>query len=250
MGRMVLPSIINPQGFLNPIKGGPVLHEIAHEWGNRGLIPSAADFGHWGFSSAGGQLGGFQAGTLVQLGGNQWQAKGPATNCTPNNAPGGAFPFNCTPALFPSTFGTFANRGNSVVYSPLELFAMGLLPSSAVPDTQVALNASWVDPSQGIFSATGMQTISASTILAANPTRIPANASGQKHFKVATVVLTPKASLDAATLTELNETLPGFSADGVPSYGVSNGSIYVHNFYTATRGLATIRAGGLSLEAR
>lgn len=46
LGRMVLPSIISPQGFLNPIKGGPVLHEIAHEWGNLGLIPSAADTAH------------------------------------------------------------------------------------------------------------------------------------------------------------------------------------------------------------
>lgn len=115
---------------------------------------------------------------------------------------------------------------------------------------QVAQNANWVDPSQGIFSATGMQTISVSSILTANPTPIPANASGQKHFKIATVVLTPKASLDAATLTELNQTLPGFSADGVPPYGLSNGSVFVHNFYTATKGLATIRAGGLSLEAR
>lgn len=247
---MVLPNITSPQGFLNPIKGGPVLHEFMHEWANLGLIPSVADSAHWGFSSAGGQLGGFQDGTLTLLNTNQWQAKGPGANCTPVAASAGPFPFNCSSTFYPGTFGTFANRGNSVSYSLLELFAMGLIPNTSVPDIRVALGASWQDPSNGIFSATGWQTVSAASILAANPTRIPADASGQKHFKVATIVLTPKASLDAASLTELNETLTGFSADGVPPYGLSNGSVFVHNFYTATKGLATMRAGGLSLQTR
>jgi hypothetical protein len=229
IGNMVLSTIIDP-GFLNPIKGGPVLHEFAHEWANSGLIPSPSDSSHWGFSSVGGQLGGFRNGTLTQLTGNQWQAKGPGTR---------------------SSFGTAANGGNSIAYSELELFAMGLIPSSSVPDVRVALDGSWINPAAGIFSATNWQTISASSILAANPARIPADATGQKHFKIATVVLTPKTVLDPATLIELNDTLTGFSTDGIPAYGVGpGGSISLHNFYTATKGLATMRAGGLSLEAR
>ena len=250
LGTMVLPNILSPQGFLNPIKGGPVLHEIAHEWANLGLIPSPADPAHWGFSSSGGQLGGFQNETLRQLSANQWQASGPATSCVPSLTPASAFPFMCTPAANPGRFGTFANGGNSVSYSGLELFSMGLIRSDLVPDTRVASGGTWVDPSQGIFSVTSWQTISAASILASNPNRIAPNGSGQKHFKIATVVLTPKPSLDAPTLAELNQTLTGFSADGVPPYGMANGSIFVHNFYTATKGLATMRAGELLREVR
>jgi len=50
------------------IKDGPSLHEFAHQWG---VYICDELSGHWGASSAGGQLGGFKY--LKELGNNQYQ---------------------------------------------------------------------------------------------------------------------------------------------------------------------------------
>ena len=55
---------------------------------------------HWGFSRANGQLGGFDIVNLEDLGDGQWTA---------------------------GRFGTFANGGNSLPYSLIELYFAGLL---------------------------------------------------------------------------------------------------------------------------
>ena len=49
------------------LRSGPSLHEMLHAWANF-AVPTAVG-GHWGFSSAAGQLGGFELGNLVELGG-------------------------------------------------------------------------------------------------------------------------------------------------------------------------------------
>lgn len=241
LGTMVLANVRGQ----NPIKGGPMLHEFMHEWGNLGLLPSPGDSSHWGFSSAGGQLGGFQNGTLVQLSADTWRATGPATTCLPD-ATAQALA-RCQP---PSSFGTFANGGNRIAYSQLELFSMGLVEASTVPATRVAKDGQWIDAANGIFKATNWDTFSAEQVFANAAGKIPASAGGQKHFRMATVVLTPNNVLDADLLIDLNSTLAGFTGDSVPSYGVVEGLLFNQNFYTATKGLATMRAGKLLSEAK
>lgn len=243
LGNMILPFASSSTS--GTIANLPTLHEIAHEWGNLGLVPNAADFAHWGFSSVGGQLGGFSDGTLVQVNGTQWQAKGPGNTCLANATMSELS--QCQPR---TSFGTFANGGNSIPYSKLELFSMGLIPAAQVPDVRVALDGAWVDAAKGIFSASNWQTLTASSIAAGAGARIAPNATGQRHFRIATVVLTPNQILDATTLAALNQFATEFSADGVPPSNGSGGVVYLQNFHTATNRLATLRAGGLVAEKR
>ena len=248
MGTMLLTFINSQRGFANPIEGGPILHELLHEWANNGVLPSPNDSGHWGFSSAGGQLGGWHGPSgVVNLDGNTWQAKGPPLTCLPG-ATALDLASTCTP---PGKFGTFANGGNSVAYSPLELFAMGLVPAGNVGNLTVAYDGAWVNPASGIFSASDWRTYSVAQIQASMGTNAPDVASSQKHFRIATVVLTNRSVLDATTVNTLNASLEQFALDGNPQYGlVGNRYLNFHNFYSATKGLATIRTGGLLNEVR
>ncbi len=75
------------------LMNGPSLHEILHAWANF-AVPTAVG-AHWGFSSANGQLGGFDLADLEDLGGGRYAA---------------------------GRFGTFANGGNGPPYSPIELY--------------------------------------------------------------------------------------------------------------------------------
>ena len=84
---------------------GPSLHEVQHAWANY-AVPTAVG-GHWGFSSANGQLGGFDIADLADLGDGRY-AGGP--------------------------FGTFANGGNGPAYSPIELYLAGFIAPEEVPD--------------------------------------------------------------------------------------------------------------------
>ena len=59
------------------LTGGPSLHEITHKWGNdMASVPTEVG-GHWGYSNIGGQLGGWQPGSLVELGDNKYKARNP-----------------------------------------------------------------------------------------------------------------------------------------------------------------------------
>ncbi len=54
------------------------LHEIAHDWGNRGALPGsdcASCAPHWGYRNIGGQLGGWLPGSLENLGDDIYRAK-------------------------------------------------------------------------------------------------------------------------------------------------------------------------------
>jgi hypothetical protein len=69
---------------------------------------------------------------------------------------------------------------------------MGLIKPSEVTDKfQVAVGASWVDPSNGIFRASGIKTVTINDIIAGEGQRTPAAANAQKAFRTAVVVLTP-----------------------------------------------------------
>jgi hypothetical protein len=248
LGVMVLPRINSASGFLNPIEGGPMLHELMHEWANNGVIASPSDVPHWGFSSVGGQLGGWYGPSgVTAIGTNLWQASGIPFTCL-----AGATAADLSSVCLSSPrFGTFSNGGNSIGYAPLELMLMGLIPASSVPDIKIALDGVWVDSRNGKFSASDWRTVTANEIIRNLGASAPDTASSQKHFRLATLVLTNKSVLAVPEINTLNRVLSDFSADTNPQYGlIGNRYLFLHNFHTATQGLASIRAGELGSEIR
>ena len=148
---------------------GPSLHEIAHGWGVRFARPEvlaaqARDSdNHWGFTSTGGQMGGWMAGTLNDLGDGQ---------------------FELTAGLVEAG----GRSLNNVAYAPIELYIMGLAESSEVPPLDVAVNP--VAGSLFQFSADRIEQITIDDIIAANGQRVPSTADAQKAFKFALLMLT------------------------------------------------------------
>ena len=199
---------------------GPSLHEMLHAWANF-TVPTAVG-GHWGFSSAAGQLGGFELGNLVELGDSRYAA---------------------------GRFGTFANGGNRPAYSPIELYFAGYIPPEEVPDLWVAADGKWVvedgnfvrtDDGHAVFSADDVKTYSIEEIVAKNGARVPSMADAQWHFRVAVVLLTDD---DHPATTEqldlLSQHAAWFSRP-------ANDEYYLHNFFEATGGRGSVTMGGLS----
>ena len=120
------------------LRNGPALHELQHAWSN-----FAVDTGwpaHWGFSSADGQLGGFDSADFADLGGGRYTA---------------------------GSFGTVANGGNRPAYSLIELYYAGFVPPEEVPPLHVAQDGAWLrkddelvrtDDGDFVFTATGVTT--------------------------------------------------------------------------------------------
>ncbi len=190
------------------IRNGPFLHEIQHYWSNHGLIPTTAG-GHWGYSSAGGQLGGFDE--VEDLGGNTYRG-------LVDDEVG---------------FGTVANGGNSVPYSNLELYAMGLIDASDLEAVTVAENPSSTSEF-GVFTADGLTVLTPEDIINENGPRVPSSENAQTAFKALVVVLStgdvPQDKIDA-----LNSNLENFAAQGDPDNSWGN----LFNFWKATLGKAT-----------
>ena len=199
---------------------GPALHELLHAWANY-AVPSAVE-AHWGFSSADGQLGGFDIANLVELGDGRYAA---------------------------GQFGTFANGGNRPPYSPIELYFAGYLPPEEVPDLWVAADGEWVvedggpartQDGQRIFSARDVRTYTIEDIVARNGTRVPSMADAQWDFRVAVVLLTnDEHPATQAQLRLLYDHVALFSLRG--SDGRDS-----HNFFEATGGRGSVAMGGLA----
>ena len=204
---------------------GPSLHEIMHSWANY-AIPTTEPF-HWGFSSANGQLGGFDLANLVELGGNRYSA---------------------------GEFGTFANGGNSVPYSPIELYFAGLMPSEEVPDLWFADDARWLyendrqvldEAGSPVFVAESISTWSVEEIVERFGMRSPDVNDSQKAFRAALVLLVdPRNTAHLSTLDELSEAVELFAGSGEdvpPGFRKRR-----YNFQEATGGRATLTMDRLS----
>ena len=206
---------------LGAVSRGPSLHELMHRWGDSIPDWSREDPVHWGFSSVGGQLGGWQAGTLTDLGGGKYQAHGPLGN----------------PA-----FGTFVNGGNSVPYSPLELYLMGLTGPETLEPLQIARGAAFGeqfgDAGQGRFTATSLETRTAADLVAQLGPRTPAVATSQKSFRGLVAIVTP-APVPQAVLDKMDTDVELF---GLPR---GDGDDSNYNFFEATGGRATLKLDGL-----
>ena len=201
---------------------GPSLHELMHRWANY-VVPPNPSRAHWGFSSADGQLGGFHPAALVDLGEGKYSA---------------------------GNFGTFANGGNSVPYSPIELYLAGFLPLEEVPDLTIAQDGEWLldedsaivrtDSGHPIFTASELTIYTAEDLVAEHGDRVPAYQQAQRDFRAAAILLIDQDHPAVGRrLDRLSEDVSWFSHKG---FGIYVG----HNFYQATRGRATITMDGLS----
>ena len=204
---------------------GPVLHEIMHSWANF-TIPTVHR-SHWGFSSANGQLGGFDRSNLVDHGGGRYSA---------------------------GNFGLYANRGNSVPYSPIELYFAGLIPPSEVPDLWVAEDGQWLKDASGnwVYDDSGYQIFTASRasewsierIAAEHGTRIPDSSQSQKEFRAALILaVDPLHPPRQSTLDDLSKAVQVFTHAG-------EDDSRLFNFWEATGGRATLTMDGLSAYRR
>ena len=200
---------------------GPSLHEVQHAWANY-AVPTAVG-GHWGFSSANGQLGGFDIADLADLGDGRY-AGGP--------------------------FGTFANGGNGPAYSPIELYLAGFIAPEEVPDLWVAESGEWVyedgdiartAEGDAIFAADSVKTYTIDDIVAAHGPRVPAMGDAQWDFRTAVILLTDGDHLATAEqLDMLSAHAKSFSLRGSDGYG------WLHNYYEATGGRGSMTMDGLS----
>ena len=202
------------------IEGGPALHELMHRWANYVVAP----FPHWGFTSAYGQLGGFQADRLVDLGGGRHTA---------------------------GEFGTYANGGNSVPYSSIELYLAGFIPPGEVPDLLVAEDAEWSRDGDGqrefsddgfpVFTATRISRRSVQDLIAEHGARMPDHTQAQREFRAAAILLIDESHpAFQSQLDQLSAEVAWFSdARADTNHGT-------FNFYEATGGRAIMAMGGLS----
>ena len=190
------------------LRSGPFLHEIAHHWANKGFIPSTVA-SHWGYSSAGGQLGGFDE--LVDLGNGSYLGK-------LNGNEG---------------FGTVANGGNSIPYSNVELYLMGMIPESDLEVIYVAENPENTEEI-GVFTADKITSYTPATLIGQHGARSPSYANSQKAFKAITVIISTSFISDERREMAISN-LENFVKQGEPSaeWGNSN------NFWMATGGVGS-----------
>ena len=201
------------------IESGPALHEVMHRWANYIVRPTS----HWRFTSAYGQLGGFRAERLVDLGAGRYTA---------------------------GRFGLVANGGNGVPYSPIELYLAGLLPPDEVPDLLVAEDAEYLyengrpvysEAGHPIFTASRIAQRSVEDIVAEHGIRMPNHTRSQRAFRAAAILLIDQATpAYASRLDELSEEVAWFANAG------DDGNDGLYNFHEATGGRATMAMGGLS----
>lgn len=201
------------------IREGPTLHEIMHRWANFVVRPNP----HWEFTSAYGQLGGFKADQLVDLGNGRYTA---------------------------GSFGTNINRVGSIPYSPIELYLAGFIPAEEVPDLLVAVGAEWLRDANGqpvradnghfVFTADGIKRYSVEDLIAEHGARVPAYPEAQREFRAATILLIDESHpVYASQLDQLSDEVAKFSHPG------DDLSRRI-NFFEATGGRATMEMDGLS----
>ena len=222
-------------GVREGLTAGPSLHELAHAWcayldgpPSLALQIDAEPASHWGFTSVGGVLGGWDAQSLEDLGAGQYRVCGP------------------------SPLETFASQGyanNAIPYAPLELYLMGLIAPEEVPDIEVAINPliTTREGSCATFLADEIERVTINEIILANGARNPASQDAQKHFVLALVIISPERLTrsewqfyeDAIVCTE--STAPcGEAITGINDAGEFSQFVPL-TFFEATGGRASLR---------
>ena len=169
------------------VSSGPMLHAIFHQWGNYFF---KYDSGHWGVSGVGGgQLGGFDPSTLMSK-----------DNLTTGGYALTTGQYRAASSKYNSSFGTFANGGNSVPYSPFEKWLMGLIPPSEVPNFKIPIKSGVTYPqkgSNGLIEADSIAEVSLSDILS-NPSQYD-NDSTPKEYRIRSAAYTGPRNPDHTT---------------------------------------------------
>ena len=213
--------------------GGPFLHELCHYWGAIDIgqelgnsTGSYIDTGHWGISDVHGQLGGFDYSTL------ETNVDGVPNKYRASSFTGQAW----------NKIKAFSQNGiSNVMYAPLELYLMGLIPASEVPEMHVFKNVRtekndpWED---GIFYAESQETITIDDIIEKYGERIPNWTESQKDFRGLVVVLSDKKVSDNDWKTIKSDIL-------IQEKASDDGDIQKANFWEATGGRATIKLSGI-----
>ena len=200
---------------------GPSLHELMHRWANF-VLPSSVP-AHWGFSSANGQLGGFDIADLVDHGSDRYSA---------------------------GIVGPAGVAANWRPYSPIELYLAGFIPPEDVPDLWVAEDGEYLNENgrlvktedgDNIFTASKVRTYTIEDIIAEHGERIPNSSQSQREFRAAAILLIDKDHpLVKWQLDAVSADIAAFSYAGADEDDDS------YNFYEATGGRATITMDGLS----
>ncbi|MYD46537.1 MAG: hypothetical protein F4W92_09305 [Gammaproteobacteria bacterium] len=223
-------SLIHPDRIFTE---SMLLHEIMHLWYTDLEVIPTTMYSHWGFSSVGGQLGGFQQADIRSLGDGKYSAG----NFAPQRAK------------------------TSVPYSPLEMYLAGWIPPEEVPDIWVAEDGSWLmrERSGGrpqhqtdaegdrIFTASQISTWSIEKIIGKLGPRTPNFEQSQKEFRIAFVLVTDgEEPVKEEYLDATNLFIEEFTKKGPISTWFRNTSRdSLLNFWEATRGIATLDLGDL-----
>ena len=213
------------------IAEGPLLHELMHRWANR-IIPP---YPHWGFSSAHGQLGGFDIITLVDHGGGRYSAYSPEV----------------AEIWSDRAFATGGYGRNHLPYGPIELYLAGFVPPEEVPDLWMAENGKWLRDESGnvvytedntrMFTASRIKTYTIDYIIEKHGKRMPDSSQAQREFRGAAILLVfedhPALKWQ---LDQVSDDVEWFSNP------TTDERENLYNFYEATDGRATIEMDGLS----
>tara|TARA_R110002153_G_scaffold56583_6_gene156234 strand:+ start:89 stop:3784 length:3696 start_codon:yes stop_codon:yes gene_type:complete len=198
---------------------GPSLHELAHRWGNYLSYPleslrhsdwlgyTEQQQYHFGYQSAGGQLGGWNDFDFNLDSGNLYLL---------SDAPEGTAGFS---GLGPGN--------NSAKYSPLELYLMGLSPPSQVPDIIEPATQPIETESYPIYQIDSFDTISIQQIIDANGTRIPSYDATEPTFDTLFVVVSQEYLTDDEWHSYEHQ-VSNFARDGNDDYQ------RLFNFWEAT----------------
>jgi hypothetical protein len=234
--------------YYSAISMGPTLHELAHNWAAY-IVPTYDEdnenfSGHWGISSAGGQLGGFKYIRTVEenSGGVQGKTKYQASFYDEKN-PDGSFKY--------PGFGPYANGGNSLPYSDIELYLMGMKSAQELQNANFKLDIysgnsvdsykEFYDEDEGgYFYSTTKTSYTIDRIIQEKGARVPDSTSSQKRFKILTVVLIDETSAENH-IPRIVEDLNWFS--GPPSATYKGYIIY--NFNQATYGVGSLEVSGV-----
>ena len=198
------------------IRRGPVLHELMHTWGNYVIEP----FGHWGFSSVRGTVGGFDIANLKDLGGGRYTA------------------------------GFFLDSAG-IPYPKLELYLAGLAAPDEVPDWIMGVDGKFSIDAHGkperyddgnlIFTVKEFKPLSIDRIIDRHGPRVPDYESSQKIFRAAVILLIDEDHpATTEVLTALSDDVARFSQAGPDD---DDGYF---NLFEATLGRAEMVMGGLS----
>jgi hypothetical protein len=230
---------------------GNALHEIAHTWAAhikpagekpgelRHLVDATS--GHWFYSNAGGQLGGFKYVRKVETKGGRTVYQGSMSPDTWWDDSFDAGGFDPARAYRPYT-----------PYSDIELYLMGMKSAQELRDagftldlyTGIGIDSDGDYPSdEGYFSATGVTSYTIDDIIALHGPRVPDAGAAQKRFKVLTVILTPQGTeedFSGAIVDDLKWLAGG--QDTPPRRGKDGDYI---NFAQATLGRGSLEVGGI-----